>query len=52
LTSNELYANGDKVKVEYSVNGETSEKCLILFKVKKEEDFIRRHTLSISRIKI
>jgi len=38
--------------MDYSVYGETSEKCLILFKVKKDEDFIRRHTLSISRIKI
>ena len=30
----------------------TFEKCSILFKFKADEDFNRRHTFSISRIKI
>jgi hypothetical protein len=31
---------------------ETFEKCLILFKVKEDENFNRRNTFSISRIEI
>jgi len=34
------------------LKGEPVSKCSILFKVKKGENFNRRNTLSISRIKI
>jgi len=37
---------------KYFIKRETFEKCSILFKAKKGENFNHRHTLSISRIKI
>jgi len=36
----------------FYARAETFEKCSILFKFKKKEDFNHRHTISISRIEI
>jgi hypothetical protein len=39
-------------KTLYGKEGESFEKCSILFKVKKDENFNHRNTFSILRIKI